>query len=407
MPTIELRTPTMMTRNQRILFVLSIVLATVFSFFVIAVLATSAQALTPEEEAVYTPNRVAITSDRTTPAAGRLHFVRYELRDPKSHLRVATVFAPAGWTVFADYQWLDSADRLLTGSVHIESPDHSLWVDLLPWDGVMWTDRKSTSYQVGRRYAGWSYLDREPTLDALRSMVGRVATTHSSPTATIEARRIDALAYAAAFDQQEKSADADAFMATASFMRDDRPAKQVLFVMAAQPQATLLESADGKLAAHYRPIGLIHAFGATEDRLTSVTALLATIASSFRPDADWDQLVPAILERLQLELRMSSAPDVEPQAARSERLMRELHSMKQFDEDVARVRERQSRAVPVSGPADGFVSMVRPYWPDPSLGSDRYQWTDAAGNYRASGDIDFDPNRVAGPHGWKLLTSRQ
>lgn len=346
------------------------------------------------------------------PRPGTLNATRYDITDPNfGNMRVASITIPAGWKAQSQVRWdYTSANYPVHVSVHVQSPDGKMWIDLLPMDAVYWMDRVYQPIPVGQRAFGAVYAPNAGIEPAMQRLVVEAA-RGKMPGFQITSRRpVDAARMASAFNYPQLKGEAMSMHVR--YQLNGAPAEEDFFSFYTAIQTLSYTGPQGTSHEYHRMLALSHSVGATDSLLPSVYPLLAMVVSSVRPDEAYQAHIKAVRERItqQYNANLKRGYDsIAAAGALSRSISANNDSMIASMDRQRAVQNRADasrRAAAGSGgsSSDSFSQMIRgttrmadPYWGTSERDSNySYHWTDSQGNYRASNDAGFNPNVGAG-----------
>ena len=342
---------------------------------------------------------------------GALDVTRYDITDPNfGNMRVASISIPAGWRAQSQVRWdFSSANYPVRVSTHVESPDGKMWIDLLPIDAVYWMDRMYQGIPVGQRSFGAVYAPNASIDAAMQKLVVEAA-RGKMPNFQITARHsIDAARMASAFHLPQLRGEA--MTMRVRYQRNGALAEEDFFSFYTAVQTLSSTGPQGTGHEFHRMLALSHSVGAVDGLLPSAYPLLATVASSIRPDEAYQQHIAAVRQKLAQQSDANSRRNyagIAAAGARSRAISANNDAMIASMDRQRAVQNRadasQRAAAGRADPNDSFSQMIRgttrmadPYWGSSERDSNySYHWTDSQGNYRASNDAGFNPNVGAG-----------
>ena len=345
------------------------------------------------------------------PRPGALAMTRYDVTDPRfGNMRVASMSIPAGWRASSQVRWdFGSANYPLHVSTHVESPDGKMWIDLLPMDAVYWMDRMYQGIPLGQRSYGAVYAPNAGIDTAMQKLVVEAARGKMPGFQITSRKAIDAARMASAFNLPQLRGEA--MTMHVRYQRNGAPAEEDFFSFYTAVQTLSSTGPQGTGHEYHRILALSHSVGAVDGLLPSAYPLLASVASSIRPDEAYQQHIAAVRRHLGQQYEANSQRNyagIAAAGARSRAISANNDAMIASMDRQRAVQNRAdaSRRAAAGGgdPNDAFSQMIRgttkmadPYWGTSERDSNfSYHWTDGQGNYRASNDASFNPNVGAG-----------
>jgi hypothetical protein len=364
--------------------------------------------------ALSAPVASAAPAAEAAPRAGKLAFTRYEVTDPNfGNMRVATLAIPAGWHATSQVKWnFGSANYPVQVRVRVESPDHKMWIDMLPMDAVYWMDRFTQGLRVGQRSFGAVYAPNATIEQAMENLVVKPWRGGVANLQFVSKRPVDPAKLAKAFKFPDLKGEAMAMRVR--YTLNGAPVDEEFFSVYTPVQTLTYNGPQGTGHEYHRVLMLCHAVGATDGLLPSVYPLLGTVASSIERDENWQKHVQNVSQNItaQYNAALQRGYDSIAAAGQMSRNISAnndafLASMQQQRAAQNRADAQRRAASNSSGgtdPNDGFSQYMRgttrmndPYWGTSERDSNYgYHWTDGQGNYRASNDVGYDPNVGAG-----------
>jgi len=356
---------------------------------------------------------VSAADNNGAPRRGALDVTRYDVTDPNfGNMRVASMSIPAGWRATSQVRWdFGSANYPVHISTHVESPDGKMWIDLLPMDAVYWMDRMYQGIPVGQRSFGAVYAPNAGIDAAMQKLVVEAARGKMPGFQITKRQPIDAARMASAFNLPQLRGEA--MTMHVRYQRNGAPAEEDFFSFYTAVQTLSSTGPQGTGHEYHRMLALSHSVGAVDGLLPSAYPLLATVASSIRPDEAYQQHIMAVRQRLAQQSDANSKRNYAGIAAAGARSRAISANNDAMIASMDRNRAAQNRADASrraaaggggGGSSDSFSQMIRgttrmsdPYWGTSEHDSNySYHWTDSQGNYRASNDASFNPNAGAG-----------
>ena len=351
----------------------------------------------------------------STPArAATLRFATHTITDPNfGGMRVGSISVPEGWRTTSQVRWdFGSANYPVRLRLRTESPDGTMWVELLPFDAVYWVQPVYQAIPPGQRAYGAVYAPNAPIEQAMEHLVVKPARGQLPGYAITGKRPVDAQRLAAAFNQPGVRGEAMAMHVR--YQVGGRTADEDIYGLYTATHTIPYSGPQGQSAEYHRLIVLAHAVGATDGLLNQVYPLAQVMVQSTRSDDEFARHKAAVSQHITTQFNAwlqrgydgiaAAAQLSRTISANNDALLSSMQLRRASQQQADAHRRAAGVAAERSSAGDAFSQYIRgttrledPYWGTSERdSSQRYHWTDGQGNYRASNEAGFNPNVGAG-----------
>ena len=345
---------------------------------------------------------VAKAADRPAASAARVprtSFRSYTVVDrAQGGLAVGTIAVPEGWTADSRVDWTYSNVSFpVRMSLRVAAPDGSAWLETFPSEMFYWLDPRDTSVPVGGHSLGMIHAPGIGIGDAMKHFVVTRYRGRAQNLQVVGYRQIGNLAQALG----KPAMPGESLAARVRYTVNGRTIDEEFFALLTSVNRIPYHGPQGTTYESHRVLAYVFSMGAADGKLDGLHPVLGFVASSWRPDPNWERYSQQIYQELSRRFNQYIAQGY-AQIAAAGQLSRAISANNdamlqtmEAQRQAANVRQQQQASV-----NDSFDQYIRgtermedPYWGTSEHSyNNQYHWTDGYGNYQHSNDPTFDPN---------------